>query len=247
MDEISLGSEGGSRPPPFRNWSPRRWIIVAVAVVIAASVPTVVQAARHHPRQAPGAAVPSGGASVVITAGPSPGSAGPAGPAGAPSGLPAAAVGTALVSCDAMSWWNLGSTWRPGSVRAGPLWLLQGSRYARAGNPGPSAAVSPKTGRGQEWSMIVHIDGGSRVVMRAAAGTSGYFHFVDGPAGPGYKPADGVPGLTFAPCGNQAVAPGWISLYQLTFYIVPGQAANVEVLTATSARPSWLRFTAPSP
>jgi hypothetical protein len=93
--------------------------------------------------------------------------------------------------------------------------------------------------------MTVHIDGGARVVMRAAPETSAYFHFIDGPASATYGKADNVPGLTFSPCGNATAEPAWVSLYQLTFSIVPGQTASVEILTATSATPLWISFTTP--
>lgn len=253
MDEISLGSPRGPRWPPPRHWSPQRWILVAVAVAVALSVPSIVHAARH-PARPPASPGPASPATTIITAPP------PAGETGPGSRADFAAVGTALVGCDALSWWNLGSTWQPGSVRAGPLWLLNAQRigYAQPVAPGPGTAPGPSptvgpspaagaspAARGQNWAMIVHVEPGARVVMRGAAGTSGLFHFIDGPPGPSYAPDSGVPGLTFASCGKQSLPAGWIGLYQLTFYIVPGESANVEVLTSTSPTPYWLRFRAP--
>jgi hypothetical protein len=228
--------------PPFRKWPPRWKVITAAVAVTALTVVTVVDAAGHHARPKPPASAP-GQAPVLVTATPSSG--GPV-PAHAQA---AAAVGTALVGCDAVSWWRLGSGWQAYAVRAGPLWLLDARRlgYARTAtrDPGPSRSAAPPRGQARNWTMTVHIDGGARVVMRAAAETSAYFHFIDGPASATYGKADDVPGLTFTACGNTAVEPAWVSLYQLTFSIVPGQTARVEVLTATSAAPLWISFTTP--
>src|SRR5690348_14000281 len=44
----------------------------------------------------------------------------------APGPPPTAVPGTVLLSCDSANWGQLGPDWRAGSLRAGPLWFVDG-------------------------------------------------------------------------------------------------------------------------
>jgi hypothetical protein len=95
--------------------------------------------------------------------------------------------------------------------------------------------------------MLVHVDGGSTVVMRAATGTSPYFEFLNSPATTGdYQGLDGGRGYTLAPCPGAGTGHGGTGFYDLGFSIVPGHAASVEIWTSPTARPVWVTFTAPA-
>jgi hypothetical protein len=96
--------------------------------------------------------------------------------------------------------------------------------------------------------MLVHVDPGSEVVMRAAAGTGPYFEFLNSPNTTGdYQGFDWGSGYTFVPCSvpGPASGNGVTDFYEVGFSIVPDRTASVEVWTSPSARPVWLTFTAP--
>jgi len=171
-------------------------------------------------------------------------------PTAAPGPQPTAAPGTFLLTCDAALSGLLDPDWRAASLRVGSLWLVGGRQYARVGRAGP--ADRARRGPGQvtarrEVQMLVHVDAGSTVIMRAAAGSSKYFQFTGAGLGSADLARDGDRGFTFVPCPRGVTsAVGWTDFYDLGFSIVPGHAATVEVLTSPSARPVWLTFTAPT-
>lgn len=274
MDVIGQGPERD--PMPARKPSRRlTWAAVAVLVVLAAAFAVtrghrgaappwaVGVTASPGARAVPGVpssrplppimAVPSVsavrgayGSSLVLTV--------PFSAQGAVCGQVIAAPDTALLTCDSAIWAQPELDWRSGSLRVGPLWLIGGRRlgYARLGRAdqalqgaGTSAA---HRGPGRDVEMLVHVDSGPIVVMRAAPGTTPYFEFLNSPASTGdYQGLDGGRGYTFVPCPAGESAPGGgTDFYDVGFSIVPGHTASVEVWTAKSARPVWITFTAPA-
>lgn len=175
---------------------------------------------------------------------------------------PFVASGTVLLTCDSVSPGRLKPDWRAGSLRVGTLWLVGGRHlgYARLGRPGPAyqgrdgrpasqgAGASAGYGRlSRDVEMRVHVDAGATVVMRAAAGTLGYFEFLNSPASIGdYQGLDGGRGYTFVPCPVANAGSGGTDFYDVGFSIAPGHTAAVEVWTSTDARPVWLTFTTPT-
>ena len=136
---------------------------------------------------------------------------------------------------------------------AGPGTVPAAGQGARAGPQAGTASVpladdggSVATGPPRTWLMVVHVDPGATVVLRAADGSASYFQFFDGdPVGP-YEPADGNQGLEFQACQRPGAArAGWVDIYNVGFSIAPGRSAAVEVLSPGSD-PAWLTFTAPS-
>ena len=92
-----------------------------------------------------------------------------------------------LLTCDSANPGQLEPNWRAGSLRAGPLWFVDGRQlgYVHDGGwqgarPGPC----PVHGRFQLVVMIVEVTTGSTAVMKPAAAARSYFRFVDG-FGPG--------------------------------------------------------------
>jgi hypothetical protein len=133
----------------------------------------------------------------------------------------------------------------------GTLWLLDARQlgYARLGHSRQAADARPgQGGASRDVEVLVHVGAGSTVVLRAAAGASPYFEFLNSPGITGdYQGLDGGRGLTFAPCpAHDLGSGGLIALYDIGFSIVPGHTASVEVWTSPSARPVWLTFTAPA-
>jgi hypothetical protein len=165
--------------------------------------------------------------------------------------VPPAGAGTALLTCESVVS-SRHPNWQVGSLRIGSLWLVGGRQqgYVRLGRtqqaPSGHGGIS---GVSLYVQMLVHVDPGSPVVMRAAAGTRPYFEFLDSPATTGdYQGPDGGAGYTFFPCSvaGPASGNGVTDFYEVGFSIVPGHTAAVEVWTSPSARPVWLTFTAPA-
>ena len=242
MDEISQEPRRDFRLPPRQ----RKWLtFVGVAGVVAAlAVVGVNRLGGHHVASAPGRSTPSAssGAQSLIMA-----SLGPSGPL-TPIELPAAGTGTVLLTCDSVVS-SRHPNWQAGSFRVGRLWLVGGRQrgYVRLGRT--SQAPSGHSGSGLYVQMLVHVDPGSEVVMRAAAGTGPYFEFLNSPNTTGdYQGFDWGSGYTFVPCSvaGPASGDGVTDFYEVGFSIVPGRAASVEVWMSPSARPVWLTFTAPA-
>src|SRR4029077_16973782 len=92
-------------------------------------------------------------------------------PRPAPGPPPPAAPGTVLLSCDSANWGQLGPDWRAGSLRAGPLWFVDGRQLGSVHDGGWSGAVRAmrRSGKFQLVVMIVEVTSGSTVVMKPAA------------------------------------------------------------------------------
>ncbi len=166
----------------------------------------------------------------------------------APGPLPMAVPGTLLLTCDSVLWGQLQPDWRAGSLRVGPLWLV-GARqlgYAHLGHAQPPGGTQPvRAAAGRAIEMLVHVDAGSTVAIRAA-GAPPDFRFTEAGLGPDISRA-GNRGFTLASCPRGADGSGgWTDFYDLGFFVVPGHAASVEVWTSLAARPVWLTFTAPA-
>ena len=246
MDEV--GQEPRQVLPP----GPRRWLAGIGAVLLVAAV-AVYGLSRLDRGHSPGAAgVPSSTVSLPASAGPVPL---PTLIQVPPKQAPAPASGTELLTCDSVVF-SKEPDWRAGSLRVGTLWLVGGRSlgYVRAGRARGASAPSTPSGQAPVAKavvsvvvdMLVHVDPGATVVMRAAAGAWPAFDFLNSPASIGdFQGLDGGLGYTFVPC-PAADSGGVTGFYQVGFAIVPGQTASVEVLTAPSAHPVWLTFRAPA-
>lgn len=167
----------------------------------------------------------------------------------APSPSPSAVPGTVLVTCDAATPGQLAPNWRAGSVRAGPVWFVDGRQLGYVHQDGWYAAPAvPAHGRGQFVVMIVEVATGSTAVIKPEAAAGQYFHFIDGWTQEGYDqlPA-GDPGFTLAACprGTSGLN-GAVTDFYLGFSIEPGRAAPVEVSSAAMPHPVRLIFTCPA-
>ena len=261
-DEISQGPEREFRLPPRA-----RRIVIAAAVaglVAASAVFAVTRGGGHGAHQAgvrgahgavPASALPrpqlviatmlpdssSADQILIFTNAPTPIA------ATAYAIVPAvAAPGTVLMTCDTDSTGELGANWRAGSLRVGSLWLVGGrqSGYVRLGRARqPGLATAAGSTQLRAWEMLVHVDAGSAVVMRPAAGTRSYFHFWHDP-GDGSHQSLGDKGFTFAPCPAFERGGVVTDFYDVGYSLAPGRTASVEVWTSPSARPVWLTFTA---
>lgn len=175
------------------------------------------------------------------------------GPAGTPTLepieiVPPSGTGTVLLTCDSVVS-SRHPNWQVGSLRVGRLWLVGGRQegYVRLGRT--RQAKGGPSGVSLYVQMLVHVDPGSAVVMRAAAGTRPYFEFLNSPATTGdYQGPDGGAGYTFLPCpvAGPASGDGVTDFYDVGFSVVAGHTAAVEVWTSPSARPVWLTFSAPA-
>ena len=126
----------------------------------------------------------------------------------------------------------------------GPLWLVYGRQngYVQYGRVPSDGRARPRPGSGGvQVTVIAEVAGGSTVVMKAAADTRSYFHFLI--ARDRLLPA-GDTGFTLAACPNGTIGPnGLVTDFWLGFTIEPGRVAPVQVFTSASARPIWLTFT----
>ena len=201
-----------------------RRVSAACAVVVAAlaiAVPPVAHALRTGPRP----------------------QIHPAGPATTPT-APANSTGSCQPDAGALT-----TTWRDGSLQAGPIWFA----YARIQgyvhlSSAPDAPRSAHRGTGQlaVGVMIVEVGYGSRAVMAVAPGARTYFRFLNGFAkGSSYSLADGVDSLTLVGCppGTPPGDNGRVSDYYLGFVIRIGSNAPAEVSTPASTRPVQVFFT----
>jgi hypothetical protein len=248
MDEIGQEPRHDLRLPP----GPRRWLAIAGVLLLVAAVAVygVSRLGRGHGIAAGG---PSATSSPSQTPTPRPAVSYRitlyVGATSAP--LPAARPGTALVACGSAVF-SQDPGWQAGSLRVGTLWFVAGRSlgYVRVGRAA-SAATAPAANRypGDWVEMLVHVDPGAVVAMRAAAGTGLAFEFLGSPdpVSGGFRGLDGARGYTFVPCPAAASGGGLTGFYDLGFSIVPGHTAAVEVWTSPSARPVWLTFKEPEP
>lgn len=247
MDEISYGPKRNLRLPTPPG-PPGRWkaVAVAVAVVMATGVFAAHRLGGQHARTAP--AVSAAAATLGLT-GP------PLLPAPGPPPYPlAAAPGTSLIGCDSAISELLAPHWRARSLRVGPLWFVAARQlgYVRLGLArGPGRTPARRTPAGltaphRDVQVLVHVDAGPVVVLRAAAETWPYFKFLDARADGDARrfPPPAVRGFTFVPCQRTGTAPAdTVGFYQFDFSIAPGYSAAVEVVTS-AGRHTWLTFTA---
>jgi len=239
MDEIGQEPRRDFRLPP----GPRRWLtVVGIAGLVAVvAVVGVNRLGRHH--AASGAATPDAPSPIVASLFPGTPTLEPI----TPIELPADGTGTVLLTCDSVVT-SRHPSWQAGSLRVGRLWLVGGRQqgYVRLGRTRQPPSGNSEASRYVQ--MLVHVDPGSEVVMRAAAGTGPYFEFLNSPNTTGdYQGFDWGSGYTFVPCSvpGPATGNGVTDFYEVGFSIVPDRAASVEVWTSPSARPVWLTFTAP--
>jgi hypothetical protein len=167
----------------------------------------------------------------------------PAGPATTPT-APANSTGSCQPDAGALT-----TTWRDGSLQAGPIWFA----YARiqgyvhlSGAPDAPRSAHRGTGQLAVGVMIVEVGYGSRAVLTVAPGARTYFRFLNGFAkGSPYSLADGVDSLTLAGCppGTPPGDNGRVSDYYLGFVIRIGSDAPADVSTSASTRPIQVFFT----
>lgn len=254
MDEISQGPRGDRRRLP----KPARWLtaatiagVVAVAAVLVATRggggPHGGSSSGSNRAAAPAAPTATSlatdelGVRMVVPQVLQPTSAG--GP------RPRTVPGTLLLTCDAVLWGQLPPDWRAGSLRVGPLWLVGGRRlgYAHFGRAAPAGRPPPvRATASRVVEMLVHVDAGATVAIRAASGAPPGFRFTEAGLGRADMSRAADRGFTLAACPRGARGSGvWTNFYDLGFSVVPGHAATVEVWTSPAARPVWISITAP--
>src|SRR5215472_5040232 len=165
MDEISFGPRRDFRLPS------RRWLVVAAAAALIASIATVIITGGSGTGRAAGSPGPSVAAAV-------------------PSRSPAAALGTLLRTCTDANWGQLESGWRSGSFKAGPLWFVLG-RHSYVHHGGFRPLAQRRYHGIKDGVMIVEVANGATAIMKPAPVAKPYFRFVDGFNGPSpsYLPA----------------------------------------------------------
>ena len=220
MDEISQGPRRDFRLPSGR------WLaVLAVTGLVAAVIALNLTGGGHR------VASPSGRSTALA----------------APS--PSAVPGTVLLTCDSANPGQLGPNWRATSLRAGPVWFVDGRQLGYVHDDGWQAATPavPVHGRFQFVVMIVEVATGSTAVIQPAAAARSYFRFVDGFSSGGFDllPA-GDTGFTIAACprGTPGVN-GAVTDFYLGFSIQPGRAAPVDVRSRAIPRPIRVFFTCP--
>ncbi len=166
-----------------------------------------------------------------------------------PARPPTAAPGTVLLTCSAANWGQLSSNWRATSLRAGPLWLVDGRQfdYAHYGSSGMTGHSYHRHGSLRGAVMIVEVADGSVVTMKPSAAAESYFRFVDGfHSGGGNRMPAGDTGFTFVSCPRGTAGPnGRVTDFYLGFSIEAGRAAPVNIWTPASSRPIRVTFTCP--
>jgi hypothetical protein len=223
LDEISQGPGRDFRLPSGR------WLaVLAVIGLIAAVIALSLTGGGHR------VASPNGRSTALA----------------APSPSPSAVPGTVLLTCDSANPGQLGPNWRTTSLRAGPVWFVDGRQLGYVHDDGWQAATRavPVHGRFQFVVMIVEVATGSTAVIQPAAAARPYFHFVDGYSSGGFDllPA-GDTGFTLAACPRGT--PGFngaVTDFYLGFSIQPGRAAPVDVWSPARPHPIRVIFTCPA-
>jgi hypothetical protein len=104
----------------------------------------------------------------------------------------------------------LGPDWRAASLKAGPLWFVDGrqSGYVHYSGPHGAGRAIQRRGPFHLIVMVVEVASGSTVVMKPAAEARPYFRFVNGfhPGGGNPLPA-GDSGFTFVACPRGQAGP----------------------------------------
>ena len=164
--------------------------------------------------------------------------------------LSSAEHGTMLLTCGMANWGQLSANWRSGSLKAGPLWFVDGRRfgyvhYAVSGSR-PAAAGS-RGGALRDGVMIVEVADGSTVVVKAAPQAPPRFRFADGFDGtsPNRLP-HGDTGFTVISCPRGTYGDnGGVTDFYLGFQINAGDSAPVDVWTSATTPPTRVIFTCP--
>lgn len=163
---------------------------------------------------------------------------------------PSAVPGTVLLTCDSATPGQLEPNWPAMSVRAGPVWFVDGRQLGYVHDDGWQAATPavPVHGGFQFAVMIVEVTTGSTAVIQPAAAARSYFYFVDGFSSGGFDllPA-GDTGFTIAACprGTPGLN-GAVTDFYLGFFIKPGRAAPVDVRSPAMPHPIRVIFTCPA-
>jgi hypothetical protein len=224
LDEISQGPRRDPRLPSGR------WLAGVAAVALIAVITTLVlgQGGRRH------TVSPPGGPTALAAPGPS----------------PTAAPGTVLLTCDSANPGQLQPNWRAGSMRAGPLWFVDGRQLGYVHYDGWAGAdrAAPRQSKFRFVVMIIEVTTGSTVVMKPAAAARSYFRFVDGfGPGAGNQLPAGDTGFTFAACPRGTSGPnGQVTDFYLGYSIEAGRAALVEVHPSAMPHPIQVIFTCPA-
>jgi hypothetical protein len=223
LDEISQGPRRDFRLPSGR------WLAVLAATGLVAAVIALSLTGGGHRAASPG------GRSTALAA---------------PSPSPSAVPGTVLLTCDSATPGQLGPNWRATSLRAGPVWFVDGRQLGYVHDDGWQASTPavPVHGGFQFVVMIVEVTTGSTAVIQPAAAARSYFYFVDGFSSGGFDllPA-GDTGFTIAACPRGTPgANGAVTDFYLGFSIKPGRAAPVDVRSPAIPHPIRVIFTCPA-
>jgi hypothetical protein len=165
----------------------------------------------------------------------------------APLPQPAAAPGTVLLGCDSETPGQLAPDWRTASLRAGPVWFVDGRRIGYVHENAWHSAAAAGHGTLQFVVMIVEVTTGTTAVIKPEAAATRYFHFVVGFSPAGIRLPAGDTGFTLAACpaGTRGVN-GAVTDFYLGFATEPGWAAPVDVSSPGMPRPIRLIFTCPA-
>jgi hypothetical protein len=244
VDEISYGPKRNLRLPTPPG---PPWLWKAAAAVAALTVAAAVFAAPRFSGQHHSASSRESAAMATVGLADPPPEAVP----GPPPYPEFPAPGTVLLACDPPVTVRLEPRWRAGSLRAGPVWFVAARQlgYVRLGRAPGAGRTPPEHSapvRDVNVEVLVHVDAGPSVALRAAPEALPYFKFLDSPGDvpPRGFPVPVAPGFTFMPCPRTRTDPPDLNgFYQFDFSITPGYSAAVEILTP-AAHPIWLTFTA---
>jgi hypothetical protein len=224
LDVISQGPKRDFRLPSGR------WLaVLAVTGLIGAVVALVLTGGGGH------AASPARHQAALAAPAPPP---------------PSAVPGTVLLTCDSAVPGQLGLNWRAMSLRAGPVWFVDGRQLGYVHEDGRYAATTaaPVHGKSGFAVMIVEVTTGSTAVLKPAAAAQSYFHFVDGYSPAGYDQLPGGDtGFTLAACARGTSGfNGAVTDFYLGFSIETGRAAPVDVRSPAMSHPIHVIFTCPA-
>lgn len=232
MDVISQGPERDPRLPAGR------WLAVTAAIGLIAGV--IALALTGGGKHTGSRSAPPTTASVTAPA---------ATPAtlAAPLPHPATAPGTVLLGCDSATPGQLAPGWRTASLRAGPVWFVDGRQIGYVHGSAWHSATAARHGTLQFVVMIVEVTTGTTAVIKPEAAATRYFHFVAGYSPAGNQLPAGDTGFTLVACppGTRGLN-GAVTDFYLGFATEPGWAAPVDVSSAGMIRPIRLIFTCPA-
>jgi hypothetical protein len=228
LDVISQGPKREPRLPA------RRWLAVPAAIGLIAGV--IALALTGGGKHAGSRSAPP--ATPATTA--------PA-PLAAPLPHPAAAPGTVLLGCDSATPGQLAPDWRTASLRAGPVWFVDGRQIGYVHENAWHSATAAGHGTLQFVVMIVEVTTGATAVIKPEAAATRHFHFVAGYSPAGSQLPAGDTGFTLAGCPPGSLGPnGAVTDFYLGFATEPGWAAPVDVSSPGMPRPIRLIFTCPA-